>query len=455
MPAWKAAYRLDLARERPFLQGWAIVDNNTDDDWADAELSLVIGKPVSFTQNLYAPCYPERPELPLSLPGLAEARTHEPGAPPRPAAVLGQMISAPLAHGPKRKMSRLSEIDSLEDTGFAVEEGTADAAVGHDAGGGFEFTFKTPVCLPRRQSAMLPLAECALRAEKTLVFSGAGVPGRAAHPFVSAVITNDSGMKLPAGPVTVYDGGIYAGDTLLEFFPKDEKRIISYGEDLAVSGSFADGVNRISRVVSVGDGKMLARRTVIYERVYTFINASGEPKRLIIEHPFRSGRACLRLPLEYSEKTSGLYRFDTTLPPGSSSFEVREEELTGHDIILSSFGSDDFAAYTASEDVPAPVKDGLRAAAELLRDTRDKTEKLEELRRKLGNLHGDQERTRKNLAAAGTHTQQAHGYLTRLAQLDSGIDALQGEIAAAEETEKTAMRAYQDFLRGLYFNEVP
>jgi len=37
-------------------------------------------------------------------------------------------------------------------------------------------------------------------------------------------------MRLLAGPVTVYDGGVYAGDALMNFLSKNEKRIISWGK---------------------------------------------------------------------------------------------------------------------------------------------------------------------------------------------------------------------------------
>ena len=67
VPVWKATYRIvlpDLNKgEKPFLQGWAIVDNVTGEDWQNVELSLVSGLPVSFVQELYAPRFKKRPEL--------------------------------------------------------------------------------------------------------------------------------------------------------------------------------------------------------------------------------------------------------------------------------------------------------------------------------------------------------------------------------------------------------
>ncbi len=61
-PVWKTSYRLVLdEKEAPFLQGWAIVENTTDDDWNDVRLSLVSGRPISFAMDLYQPLYVNRP----------------------------------------------------------------------------------------------------------------------------------------------------------------------------------------------------------------------------------------------------------------------------------------------------------------------------------------------------------------------------------------------------------
>jgi len=54
-PVWKVSYRLDLGASKPLFQGWAIVDNDSDTDWTNVQLSLVAGRPVSFIQELYPP----------------------------------------------------------------------------------------------------------------------------------------------------------------------------------------------------------------------------------------------------------------------------------------------------------------------------------------------------------------------------------------------------------------
>ena len=63
-PVWKTSYRLVLDENgKPFLQGWAIVENTTDIDWKDVRLTLVSGRPISFVMDLYSPLYATRPTI--------------------------------------------------------------------------------------------------------------------------------------------------------------------------------------------------------------------------------------------------------------------------------------------------------------------------------------------------------------------------------------------------------
>lgn len=78
-PVWKTTYRVVLdAKAKPFLQGWALVDNVQDEDWTDVSLSLIAGAPVSFIHDLQQPRYKQRPvvEMPEDVsiaPQIAEA----------------------------------------------------------------------------------------------------------------------------------------------------------------------------------------------------------------------------------------------------------------------------------------------------------------------------------------------------------------------------------------------
>jgi hypothetical protein len=82
-PVWKTSYRLDLTplskETKPLLQGWAIVENTSDSDWNNIQLSLVSGRPVSFVQDLYTPLFAERPVVQPTLMASLKPRTYAEG----------------------------------------------------------------------------------------------------------------------------------------------------------------------------------------------------------------------------------------------------------------------------------------------------------------------------------------------------------------------------------------
>ena len=61
-PIWKTSYRLRVEPNGKLsIQGWAIVENTSDDDWNDVEMVLVSGRPITYQMNLYEPLYIPRP----------------------------------------------------------------------------------------------------------------------------------------------------------------------------------------------------------------------------------------------------------------------------------------------------------------------------------------------------------------------------------------------------------
>jgi hypothetical protein len=331
-----------------------------------------------------------------------------------------------------------------------LAERSMQTAAGSAAGDQFEFTFRNPVSLERRQSVMLPLVEGEIKAEKALVFSGAGMSaGVSVNPAISAELTNNSGMKLPAGPITVYDGGTYAGDALIGFFPENEKRLISYGEDLSVSGSAASSGARLVTSVSVSQGVMTIHRRQSYEKTYTMRNASAEKKRIIIEHPVSQGTT-LAEPANYDERTPALYRFTRTLDAlGEMSFTVREEMPLSERIVLTQIRNEAFLSYASSQEIPANVRSALGRAVELRRLADADVTARQELEDRRGRLVSDQDRIRRNLEAAGNESAQGQEYLKRLVTIDADIDALNIRIEEAVQKSAASVREVENYLASL------
>ena len=442
-PVWKVSYRLDLGQANPLFQGWAIVDNDSDNDWNNVTLSLVAGRPSSFIQNLYPPYYVSRPVLPLSIAGTADAVVYDRSYPsPSPASAYVQTESMMMDQAYDSTMMMRAAAAPQYEPSVNLAGGAAQTAAGSDAGGQFEFTIRNPVSLNRRMSAMFPLVESAIQARSLLIYSG----GR--YPRLGAEITNTSGMKLPAGPVTVYEGGVYAGDALLEFWNEDEKRLISFGEDLSVTASSGDTSTRLVSSVTVSGGVMTINRNLDFIKTYTFINSGSSAKTMIVEHN-KTAQTELVTPAA-AEQTASVYRFSIALPAnGTSTLAVSERRPIQERITLLSQRPETILNYTTNQEIPANVREALQRAVELRRAVDAANAAVSDIEAQRTRLIADQDRIRRNLEAAGSQTQQGQEYLRRMTDIDSEIDALTPNLERAAANSRAAQQSYESYLNGL------
>ena len=450
-PVWKVSYRLDLGQRQPLFQGWAIIDNASDMDWNNVELSLIAGRPVSFIQQLYPLYFNARSTLPLAIAGSAMARTYDSGfgrdqsigahldmemAVAEEMAVLGYMRDAPQA---VRQAAPAPSVSAVQTAGTA-----------NTVGDQFAFTVRNPVTINRRQSAMIPMVSGTVTAAKTLVVSGSRALSGTIHPDLTAELTNTTGMKLPAGPITVFDGGTYAGDALIEFFGENDKRLIKYGEDLSVTATAAHstGARTVSTVTITG-GVMTINRRQIHERNYTVRNTSSEVKRLIIEHPITGGSTLIE-PRQFLERTDSLYRFETNLQANRElNFTVREEVPLSERITLGQLRPESLLSYSTSQEIPANVRTALARAVELRNRVEAARINQNELEASRTRLIGEQDRVRQNLNAVGTGSELGTEYLRRMSVLDNDIDRLNREIEQAVVSVRNAQRELDDYIAGL------
>ncbi|MDR2211535.1 MAG: DUF4139 domain-containing protein [Spirochaetaceae bacterium] len=453
VPVWKVSYRLDMGRQKPLFQGWAIIDNDSDTDWNNVELSLVSGRPVSFIQRLYPPYYYTRPTLPLAIAGTAQARVHAPGYDRTNLADSGadakEETKALYEDSTVRQLSRSrgAAAPSPEPAGNITAVQTA--ARGSAAGDQFAFTVKNPVTLNRRQSAMIPLVNGNVEAVKTLIVSGSRALGGTIHPELAVELTNTTGTKLPAGPITVFDGGTYAGDALIEFLSDGAKRLITYGEDLSVNASAAISIDRLVSTVTISAGLMTINRRQVYKRTYTIQNGSAETRRLIIEHPITGG-ASLKEPANPLEKTDSLYRFVQNLPArGELAFTVQEESPLQERISLSQLRLENILSFSTNQEIPGNIRAALARAAELRRKADGAKQALSDIQARSARLMADQNRIRSNLTAVGSDSDLGREYMRRMTELDRDIDGINGEIDTANGLIQSTQKELDDYIAGL------
>ena len=427
-PVWKAAYRLDLAETPAFLQGWAIVDNASDVDWENVELSLFVGRPSSFTQPLYQPYYVRRQEIPLAIAGSAEARTYE------GAYDAVSLEEAPVAAG------AMSKAMGVRPRGMSKPI----TAQGKPAGEQFTFTFGQPVTLNRHQSAMLPLTQGDVTARKLSIFSGQSVsPKTQANPALGVEVVNTTGVSLPAGPITIFDDGLYAGDALMDFLPARAKRLLSYGDDMAVRGSHVStNVNRIAST-KLSRGVLTINVSNRVRTQYQFVNESSVARHVMVEH--RRGQDEELVQPQASETTAGLYRFEIEVPANATMpFVVETNRTVQEEVAVVSDPRTVLTTYSPWG-LPAEARTVLERAAEISERQRAAEAELASLNETESKLVADQARVRENLTVVGPDSRSGAGYLKRLDQLEDRLvelSARQDHIRHDAESAATELADY-------------
>src|ERR1039457_393100 len=317
-PVWKSSYRLIFGDGgKPTLEGWAIVDNTSNEDWTDIRLSLVSGRPISFISQLYAPLYVERPTAELADDRAARPVVHEgafatagaaggPGGGGGGGPVKGEALGEPHMIGGNMSMGALAMAPSATPVYRLQQPSTiVSNASGQELGELFEYVIGQPVTIRKNESAMLPFLQQQIGGRKLLIYSDQS----SQHPTNAAELTNTSGKTLDGGPITVYDGGAYGGEALMETLKAGDKRLISYAVDLGTRITTAfNSKTAVVREIHLNRGVLTTKSATEETATYTARNVDQKAKTLVIEHPLRSGYTLLNQ--KPTEKTADNYRFE-------------------------------------------------------------------------------------------------------------------------------------------------
>ncbi len=469
-PVWKTSYRLVLdEKNAPYLQGWAIVENTSDEDWENVRLSLVSGRPISFTMDLYQPLYAIRPnvqpELYSSLrpPVYGDAveslardgDERQVVARSMASAGIGggasALAAAPAARKSERMLAKtsnlaLADASQTHENAFAFQS-VAAAAQGGQAGELFQYAIKVPVTLERQKSAMLPIVSGAVEGQKVSIYNE-GV--QAKYPLNGFRLKNSTSLHLMQGPVTVFDGGTYAGDARLDDLAAGQDRLISYALDIKTEVEPQSGAGKQELVtVRVRKGTLQATVKATEEKVYSVRNRDQKKKTVLIEHPFRSDWK-LAEPAESSERTRDVYRFPVTVEAEKSArLNVREEKQLTETVQLINSGTDVIAHYIRAKSVSPAVKEALQKVV-ALRDRVGKTA-TERTRReqRVTEISQEQGRIRENMAKLSQSSDLYSRYVKKLDQQETELDGLRQEIENYKGIESKQQQELNDYLLNL------
>ena len=423
---WKSSYRLLFgAQGDPTLEGWAIIDNTSGDDWSNVRLSVVSGKPVSFITKLYEPRYVQRPEAELAENQAAEPVVYQ-GALEELKKAQDQAAAAPAnarQFDARRGQGGGVGGKVMAESVQVVPSSIASTAGAREAGELFEYSFTSPVTVKQGESAMLPFLQQKIGARKLLVYS----ESYGLNPRDAAEISNNTGKTLDGGPITVYDAGSYAGEALVETLPMGDKRLISYGVDLGTRVTTAfDSSQNVVREIHFRRGVLTSRVASQETKTYTIKNVDAKPKTLVIEHAQRPGYNLLeRKP---SETTANAYRFEVKLAAsGTDTFPVREERVYDQTTSVSSLTPDALAAFVRNKALGDAARRQLDQIAQKKGEVAANEAALRQTESDLTSLTQDEGRMRSNIESlnrVGGQQDQVQQYARQLAAAESKLATL-------------------------------
>ena len=460
-PVWKTSYRLLIDDKGKFgkLQGWAIVENQTESDWNNVSLSLVSGRPISFMMDLYQPLYATRPTVVPEMyaglrPQLYEGATATDSARVPMAGAAGGAVQRRIGYDREGRPVPL-KLDAVVVAGESVAPLDAAAsvqAVASAAKLGALFQYTVPdVTIARQKSAMLPIIADSVEVERLSIYNASVLRS---NPLNGVLLKNTTGKHLLQGPFTVFDKGVYAGDARIDNVPPGQERLLSYGIDLdMVVDDTKNTQNTTLLTAKIDKGVLIVSRKLVASQEYAADNKTNKDKILVIERPIRSGWKLVDTQKPF-ETTPDLYRFKGTAVANKVTvLTVKEEVVTNETIMLASTGLDQLVLYSrtgsGAGDLPANVRDALGKAIQLKQSIADAEADITVHNQRLDEITAEQNRIRENMKTVAQTTQYYNRLLAKLNEQESSIESIQKERDALTARRDSLRRELDDYLNGL------
>jgi hypothetical protein len=482
-PIWKTSYRLVLDKDgKPYLQGWAVVENPTDEDWHTVTMALVSGRPISFKMDLYNPLYVGRPTVEPELFASLRPPTYSggmrkfddvvadgaPGERERFSKQLDSVKKAEtragaagygLANGDANGAHELKDLQ--ERTRYAatvadklkasldLRRSVQSVATASALGDYYQYVIDRPVDLARQKSALLPIVNKNVEGKRVSIYNAAVQPK---HPLLGLKFKNTTGMPLSQGPVTVFEGSVYAGDTRVLDLQPDEERLVSYAIDLGTEVSVKNG-NNTSRITKVSAVKGIVYTSTVQreERIYDVSNRSTTDRTLLIEHPNRKGQGFAFIgDNKPKEEAADVFRFELPVAAKKDlSYTVIEERPIQSGIQLSNTNDDQIRHFINLQEASPAIKAKLQEALKMKGAWNKLRLEIEANNRRIQTITTDQKRVRDNLRETPKESPLFQRYLKTLEEQEKEMDDLQAKLKSLHGDEAAAKKGLDEYLANL------
>ncbi len=445
MPVWKPTYRVVLGKQvQALVQGWAVVDNVSGDDWRDARLSLVAGNPVSFKYDLHSPQFTTRVDLTpqhrrTALAPVVERAGVAAEPPPPPAAGLAapapsampMPMEAPSMAPVKRSKKRPGREDEYDyagksaaepDLGELMAAQAPPAASGETVGALFRYDLADPVTVPDGTSNLVSIVNAKVKGGQVVLFRGDG-----GNAYRAVRLTNATGSTLERGPVAIYDGSTFVGEAFVERMAPDTTAFLTYAQEGALyltrrESSSEEG----GRLLKITAGLIETEVQSVRKLTLTVKNDGKEAMTAYVKTPRYAGYNLRNEPQESVATPEAIF-----VPVRSEPGREATLELEWAQPVVRRIGIDTDASnavlklFLGSGKIPkamaATIEEILRLKEKLVA-TRDESARLERVKRQ---LEGDQARVRANLDSL----RKTRGNDELLATLAKKLGDIDGELS--------------------------
>jgi hypothetical protein len=534
-PIWKTSYRLVMDRKtgKLSLQGWAVVENTTDEDWADVRMALVASRPISFVMDLYQPLFLPRPTVeperfaslrppeyqgaltpgnaiqgggrgmlgvgggfgglgalgalgggagalgggfaPGMMPGNFQGqnnlgvgggivgqgqlggqwgqqggqfnRYQMPGF--NGLAQQNRLTYEELQERRKEREGAKAEAKKVGSAMAAIDptQSIDPAATGEEVGDGYRYVIDQKVSLSRQKSALLPLVNQPVAGSRVSIYNP---QVEAKFPLLGLKFKNTTGQPLTQGPVTVFEGGTYAGDARIMDLQPNEERLLAYAVDQGMEVKTENGGGtEVLTAVRINKGVLGVTHKLRETKTYLVKNRSSQDRLLIVEQPVREDWKLVE-PARPAERSRDVYRFEWKVPAGKADRHEVAEEKTRFERKALADAADHTIRVLLNSTVSSPkVKEALRRSldyrAKILAARRD----LAALEQELKGLTDDQARMRANLGTLPKESQAYKRTLEKFDKQEPQIEKLQAQVKEKQEAEKRLEKELSEYLTGL------
>jgi hypothetical protein len=308
------------------------------------------------------------------------------------------------------------------------------AASGQELGDLFEYKLKDKVTLKKNQSALVPIAQTEIEAEKVSLWNGTSGSGR---PLRGIWLKNTSALTFDGGSFSVLENEVFAGEGLTDPIKPGERRLLSYATDLGLLVE-AQTNSRPQRVTLAKISKgILTQVSRLEERtLYTVRNQDAASRTLVVEHAARAGWSLAKGATEPEEKATGIYRFRLEVPAkATASLPVEETRTLDVTYSISNLNTDQIGLFVKAKTITPEMAQALQKIMDQKAVVAKLEEEMENRQKDIDRIVEDQGRLRENMKALrGSAEEKAllQRYTKQLDEQETQLETLRKTIRDTE-----------------------